>query len=141
MRVVFDTVILVRCLLDPYSWSGRLLFERNDAYEWVVSPEVVAEYLQVIRRPRLVNKYRSIEHRDLQAILAQIATATVVHPTHTPAVCRDPGDDKFLAVAKAGDARFIITEDTDLLDLANYEGVTIVTGQTFLRILDAAAIQ
>jgi|SRR5215216_831075 len=138
MRVVFDTVILVRCLLDPDSWSGRLLFEWAEAYEWVVSPEVVAEYLQVIKRPGLVDKYHSIAHRDLQAILARIATATVVHPTHTPAVCRDPGDDKFLAVAKTGGARFIITEDTDLLDMGTYEEIAIVTGQAFLRILGAA---
>jgi putative PIN family toxin of toxin-antitoxin system len=122
MRVVFDTVILVRCLLDPYSWSGRLLFERNDAYEWVVSPAIVAEYLEVIKRPRLVNKYNSIEQRDLKAILAQIATATMVHPTHVPAVCRDSGDDKFLAAAKTGNASFIVSEDKDLLALAAYEG-------------------
>jgi uncharacterized protein len=133
MRIVFDTVILVRGLLDPYSWSGRLLFERNDAYEWVVSPEIVAEYLQVIRRPRLVNKHRSIEQRDLKAILAQVATATMVHPTHISAVCRDPGDDKFLAAAKIGNASFIASEDKDLLTLVAYEGIQICTAEVLSK--------
>jgi putative PIN family toxin of toxin-antitoxin system len=133
MRVVFDTVILVRSLLDPYSWSGRLLFERNDAYEWVVSPEVVAEYLQVIRRPRLVNKYRTVGNRDLKTILAQIATATMVHPKHTPAICRDPEDDKFLAVAKTGNVSFIVSEDKDLLALVAYEGIQICTANVLLN--------
>jgi putative PIN family toxin of toxin-antitoxin system len=136
MRVVFDTVILVRCLLDPYSWSGRLLFERNDAYEWVVSPAIVAEYLEVIKRPRLVNKYNSIEQRDLKAILAQIATATMVHPTHVPAVCRDSGDDKFLAAAKTGNASFIVSEDKDLLALVAYEGVQVCTAEGLLKHID-----
>jgi uncharacterized protein len=136
MRVVFDTVILVRGLLDPYSWSGRLPFERIDAYEWVVSPEIIAEYLAVIRRPRLVNKYGSIEQRDLKTILAQIATATLVHPTHVPAVCRDPEDDKFLAAARTGSASFIVSEDKDLLTLVAYEGIQICTAEVLLKHID-----
>ncbi len=136
MRVVFDTVVLVRSLLDPYSWSGRLIFDRSDAYTWVVSPGIVAEYLEVIRRPRLVRKYRTVETRDLQTILIRIATATLVHPTHTPAVCRDHEDDKFLAAALAGNARFIVSEDKDLLDLGSYEGIQIVTAGAFLRVLE-----
>jgi uncharacterized protein len=136
MRVVFDTAILVRCLLDPYSWSGRLLFERNDAYEWVVSPAIVAEYLEVIKRPRLVNKYSSIQQRDLKAILAQIATATMVHPTHVPTVCRDSGDDKFLAAAKTGNAGFIVSEDKNLLALVAYEGIEVCTAEGLLKHID-----
>ncbi len=136
MRVVFDTVILVRCLLDPYSWSERLLFERTNAYEWVVSPAIVAEYLEVIRRPRLVNKYGSIAQRDLKAILVQIATATMVHPTHVPAVCRDPGDDKFLAAAKTGNASFIVSEDKDLLAFVAYEGIQVCTAEALLKQID-----
>jgi putative PIN family toxin of toxin-antitoxin system len=136
MRVVFDTVILGRCLLDPYSWSGRLLFERNDAYEWVGSPAIVAEYLEVIKRPRLVNKYSSIEQRDLKAILAQIATTTMVHPTHVPAVCRDSGDDKFLAAAKTSNAGFIVSEDKDLLALVACEGIQVCTAEGLLKHID-----
>ena len=137
MRVVFDTVVLVRCLLDPYSWSGKLLFDRSDTYEWIVSPEIVAEYLEVIRRPRLVDKFPTVENRDLHAILARIATASLVHPTDIPAVCRDPGDDKFLAVAKTGEASFIVSEDADLLDMETYEEAAIVTAPAFLQILES----
>ena len=136
MRVVFDTVVLVRCLLDPYSWSGKLLFDESDTYEWVVSPEIVAEYLEVIRRPRLVDKYAAVKNRDLHAILARIATATLVHPTDIPAVCRDPGDDKFLAAAVAGNVKYFITEDRDLLVVGSYEGIAILSAQAFLEVLD-----
>jgi uncharacterized protein len=133
MRIVFDTVVLVRSLLDPYGWSGTLLFDEFEAFEWVVSPEIVAEYLEVLQKPYFIAKYRPVENRDLQAILARIATAAVVHPTRILLVCRDPEDDKFLAAAQAGSARYIVSEDLDLLDLGSYEGTQIVRAEAFLQ--------
>lgn len=122
-------------LLEPSSCSGRLLFDLSDAYEWIVSPAIVSEYVEVVWRPRLVGKHQAVEGRDLEAMLARIATTTQVMPAHTPAVCRDPADDKFLAAAIAGNARFIVSEDRDLLDLGAYEDVQIVTAVAFLRLL------
>jgi uncharacterized protein len=139
MRGVFDTVILVRGLINPYSLCGRLLFDHSASYELIVSSAIVAEYLRVVNRPELVRKYHEVETRDLHAILEIIAKATVVQPADTPAVCRDPEDDKFLAAAKAGNARFIITEDLDLLDLASYEGIQIVRTEAFLLVLETHA--
>jgi uncharacterized protein len=136
MRGVFDTVILVRGLINPYSPCGRLVFDHSGSYELIVSSAVVAEYLSVVRRPELVRKYHEVETRDLPAILDIIAAATVVQPVDTPAICRDPEDDKFLAAARAGSARFIVTEDMDLLDLRSYEGIQIVRAEAFLRMLD-----
>ncbi|MBA2596949.1 MAG: putative toxin-antitoxin system toxin component, PIN family [Chloroflexia bacterium] len=135
MRIVLDTVILVRGLLDPFGWSGTLLFDRTGAYEWVVCPEIVAEYLDVIRRSNLAEKFRTIAGRDLDAVLDRIGTATLVFPTQIPAVCRDPADDKFLAAAMTGSAQFIVSEDMDLLDLGSYEGIAIVTSSRFLPTL------
>lgn len=139
MRVLFDTVVLVRGLINPGSPWGRLLFEQTNDYTWVVSPAVVDQYLEVLRRPRLVRKYRDIETRNLAAMLELIATAVVVQPAAIPAVCRDPEDDKFLAAAKAGSARFIVTEDMDLLDLGTYEGIQIVRAEAFLLVLETHA--
>jgi uncharacterized protein len=61
----------------------------------------------------------------------------VVHPAEIPAICRDPADDKILAAATTGSARFNVSEDKDLLDLASYEGIPIVTAASFLRFLDS----
>lgn len=133
MKVVLDTVILVRGLLDPFGWSGTLLFDRIGAYAWIVTDEIVAEYLDVFRRPRLAERFRTVAGRDVAAVLRLIATATVVQPTDIPSVCRDPADDKFLAAALAGSAKFIVSEDKDLLDLGSYAGCHIVTAEAFLR--------
>jgi uncharacterized protein len=69
-------------------------------------------------------------------MLELIATAVVVQPAAVPAVCRDPEDDKFLAAARAGSARFIVTEDRALLDLGRYEGIQIVRAEAFLLVLE-----
>jgi putative PIN family toxin of toxin-antitoxin system len=133
---VFDTVILVRGLINPYSLCGRLLFDHSAFYDLIVSSDIVVEYVKVINRPALVQKYHEVESRDLPAILEIVAKATMVQPVDTPAVCRDPEDDKFLAAAKAGSAEFIATEDMDLLNLGSYEGIQIVRVEAFLLILE-----
>ena len=140
MRVLFDTVVLVRGLINPGSRWGRLQFEHSSRYTWIVSPSIVDEYLEVLRRPRIVRKYRDVETRNLAAMLDLIATAVVVQPVSIPAICRDPEDNKFLAAAMAGSARFIVTEDLDLLVIGIYEKIEIISAETFLLMLKAAEL-
>lgn len=138
VRAVLDTVILVRGLMSPYSRWGRLLFDEVESYQFITSPPVLAEYLDVIRRPRLTRKYRSVAERDPQAVLDRLIRSVVVEIDEVAfvPVCRDPKDDKFLATAQAAGADYLVSEDEDLLVLREYEGTTIVDAQTFLAVLN-----
>jgi len=133
-------VVLVRGLINPGSRWGWLQFEHSSRYTWIVSPSIVDEYLEVLRRPRIVRKYRDVETRNLAAMLDLIATAVVVQPVSIPAICRDPEDNKFLAAAMAGSARFIVTEDLDLLDIGIYEKIELISAETFVLMLEAAEL-
>lgn len=133
MKIVLDSVILVRGMINPASASGRVVFDYSEGLEWIVSPEIVAEYLEVIGRPAITRKYRAASQLKLPLLLELLDLATLVKPVRVPAVCRDPGDDKFLAAALAGEASFNVSEDKDLLDLGAYEGVEVCTVETFLR--------
>lgn len=113
-----------------------LLFEWSGVYEWVVSPEIVTEYFEVLNRPRLSDRFKPREQRDLNAALALISAAVIVQPMTAPSVCRDPSDDKFLAAAEAGNADFIVSEDNDLLSLIEYKGIRICTAGVVLQELD-----
>jgi len=53
-------------------------------------------------------------------------------------VCRDPKDDPFLECALAGQARFLVSRDPDLLVLGKPFGVEIVTPRQFLGKLKRA---
>jgi len=138
VRVVFDTVIFVRALMNPSGRWGRLVFERADVYRLVVSPLVLLEVREVIRRPDLTRKYRALGGRDIDKVGGFLDRAESVDVSVVPAVSRDPKDDKFLATVKAAGAAYLVTEDEDLLVLGTYEGSRIVTAAAFLAILDAA---
>lgn len=132
--VVFDTVVYVRGLLGPYSICGRIIFEYADRYTLATAEPLVRELINVTHRPALTRRFSTLPERDLAATLSILSDATVVEiDERTIAkVCRDPNDDKFLAVALAANARFLVSEDKDLLDLQEYEGVSIVDASTFL---------
>ena len=136
MRVVFDTVVFVRSLLNPYSQAGRLVFAHADDYALLLSEPLVREILDVLQRPEITRKIRAVANMDMGRLLDLFSQAEVVEPATILPVCRDPNDDKVLATAVAGGVDVIVSADKDLLDLAAYQGITIVDVATFLGILE-----
>lgn len=136
IRVVFDTNVFVRSLINPYGIWGRLVFQRADRYQLIVSEAIIREILEVLNRPEITRKYRSIATRDLRAILDFLAAAEAVEVVDTPALSCDPKDDKFLATADASNAEYLVSEDEDLLALKEYAGTKIVRATDFLAILE-----
>src|SRR5262249_39017905 len=121
--VVFDTVVFVRGLINPRSVWGRLLFRYYDRYALAFSQPLVIELLDVLRRPEVHRKFRTVAGLDLRRILQIIGEAPWVDVTDVPLVSRDPKDDKFLATARAAGAAYLVSEDQDLLVLGHCEGI------------------
>lgn len=138
VRVVFDTVVFVRALLNRRSQWSRLVFDRGANYRLLVSPETLQEALQVLHRPELVRRFTKFPGRDAAALIDLLHLAEVVDVDlgAFPRVCRDPKDDKFLATARAADAQYLVSEDEDLLVLREYEGRLIINAESFLGVLD-----
>jgi uncharacterized protein len=136
VRVVFDTMVFVRCLLNPRSLWGRLVIHYGHAYELVLSQPVLTEILEVIERPEVKAKYRFLDEFGPQQLLTLLQDVEVVTVGDIPTASRDPKDNKFLATATAGRAAYLVSEDRDLLDLETYEGVEIVTAAAFLRLIE-----
>jgi predicted nucleic acid-binding protein len=53
----------------------------------------------------------------------------------TPALSRDPDDDKIIDCAFRAGADFIVSGDNDLLVLQKYKGVYIVTPAEYLNLV------
>jgi putative PIN family toxin of toxin-antitoxin system len=138
--VVFDTMVFVRALLNPYGIWGRLIHTYGDAYTLYLSQPVLHEIVEVLARPEIIRKYQT-RGRDPSALLAILSRVDLIELDAIPAVCRDPKDDKFLATARAAGAQYLVSEDQDLLVLKEYEGTQIIDATTFLRILDAGQRQ
>jgi predicted nucleic acid-binding protein len=56
----------------------------------------------------------------------------VMDPVDASPPCRDPRDNKFLALALIADADAIISSDNDLLTLHPWRGIPILTPTLFL---------
>ncbi|MCA9878578.1 MAG: putative toxin-antitoxin system toxin component, PIN family [Thermomicrobiales bacterium] len=133
MKLVLDTVVLVRALIHPAGRPGQLVHQ----CEWVVSPEIAAEYVDVMSRPRLARKFSAGPWRSRAIVENIIGRATSVTPKSIPAICRDPSDDKFLAAALTANADYIVSEDLDLLSLGSYEGIPSCDTRAMIDILTA----
>lgn len=136
LRVVLDTVVFVRALLNPKSRCGRLFFEKVGDYELVVSPEIIKEVLEVIRRPEIMSKSSHFNEVNFQHVLACFGDADVIEPSEEIGVCRDPADDKFIECALAARAQYIVSEDNDLKAIKQFRGISVIDSTEFLRILD-----
>ena len=136
LRVVFDTVIFVRALINPYGLWGRLVFQNRGRYELVISPPTVRELLDVIHRPEVARRFRTLANLDVRQVLELIEQARVVTFDDVPQIARDAKDDVFLATAAAARADYLVSEDNDLLVLGVHGNVKIVTAADFLDLLD-----
>jgi putative PIN family toxin of toxin-antitoxin system len=135
IRVVIDTVGFVRAMMGPTSAWGELVFRRSHQFETVLSNQMLIEIERVLLYPKVVRKLKSPSAASRSALDAAITGATIAEVTNVPAICRDPGDDIVLATALAGEAAFILSEDNDLLDMIEYQGMQIVNGMQLLEIL------
>ena len=138
MRVVIDTVVFVRALMNSGSISGVLL-DRAPEFTILTSDQLRKEVMEVVQRPELQRRLtRMADLPPVDRVIAYLSTAIIVPEHATVAVCRDPKDDKFFACAAAGDADYIVSEDDDVLAIAEYEGARTIRAAAFLELLDAA---
>ena len=139
MRVVLDTVVFVRSLINPFSRCGRIVFDHYQRYQLHLSRPVLEEILEVLQRPELTARFRSLPGLDFQAVIGLLAQAEMAEVGELPPLSRDPKDDKFLATAEAAAANYLVSEDEDLRVLGEYQGTQIVNCQEFLTILEQGA--
>jgi putative PIN family toxin of toxin-antitoxin system len=133
--VVIDTQIILRAAIKVNSLSNRILVDLRDRYELIFSAEIRAELADVLSRPKLRAKYKTITDERAAELLALFDAGTLVEPPDIPPTSRDPKDDKFLAAAAESKADYLVSEDNDLLTLKTHGTTRIVNALDFLQIL------
>ncbi len=142
MRCILDTNVLVSHALLPdpvprHYDAVRRCVETARGGVLLFSAATLEELRAVLRRPAF-DRHRGRAERE--AWLAGIeGAATLVEPAAVAPLCRDPGDDKFLALADAGRADLLVTEDRDLLVLGRVGGTRILRPAAFVAALPAVA--
>jgi putative PIN family toxin of toxin-antitoxin system len=97
----------------------------------LVCRETFAEFRKVLSYPKFRLAPLEIAALIENELLPFVEVAEEVEPVE--GVCRDPHDDKFLAVAASGRAAYLVTGDRDLLVLGEYKGCQVVGLAEFLE--------
>ncbi|WP_431855795.1 putative toxin-antitoxin system toxin component, PIN family [Azospirillum sp.] len=136
-RFVLDTNVLVSAALLPeggvrrYEPTRLCVEAARGSGVLLVSDSTLAELREVLLRPAF-DRFKP--RPDREAFLAAIAAeAERVEPAEEQRLCSDPDDDKFLAVALAGDADVLLTEDKAVLALKTVGRTRILRPIAFLK--------
>lgn len=129
MRVVIDTNVFVSSFFGGNPRKIIDLWKRGQV-TLCLSGAVLDEYLEVLRR-------FGLPEGNLESLLSLFAKGVhILFTTKVPSlrvVTQDPDDDKFVACAVALNAEAVITGDRALGAVGQYQGITIVTPEQFLR--------
>lgn len=136
MRIVADTNVIVSGLF----WKGPshqiLNLARREILELATTAELPADPADVLSRDVFAHRLLKIGATVDEAVHGYAAIAKLVQPiTIAPTVRRDPDDDAVLACAVAAAANMIVSGDSDLLQIAEFEGIRIVPPASALTII------
>lgn len=129
-RVVFDTSTLVSAALRVDSVPSLAFRKALAGCELCASDETLRELEAVLSRPKFDRYLDRDERAAFVELYKTCITSCEVHEVVDD--CRDPRDNKFLALAISCTASVLVTSDRDLLDLHPYREVAIMSPADFL---------
>ncbi len=135
---VLDSVVLVSALLTPSGVASAVIRQaREGVFSCCLSDEILNETQRVlIETPRLRQRFTYTDE-DVGAFILSLRAAAHFITDISPltGVVRDPNDDMVIACAVAADSAYVVSRDEDLLSLGEYEGITMITPETFMEVL------
>ena|ERR1700692_3255956 len=105
-RVVIDTNVLVSALLNEHGAEAAVLFTVADKkLIWCLSPAILNEYQEVLRRP----KFSHLSEVYRTALLRLAAEAEQVTPSFILKESPHEPDNRFLECAETVQADYLVT--------------------------------
>ena len=123
-KVILDTNLWISFLITKnYSFIDK--FVENQKVTLIFSKELIQEFLTVATRPKF-QKY--FTDQDIQKLLRSFDNfAIIIETTSNIEICRDFKDNFLLNLAIDSKADFLVTGDSDLLELKKIEKTKILT--------------
>lgn len=134
-RVVLETSVLVSAALRIASVPHRALQQALATCVICASLETLDELECVLDRKKSDRYLDRATRRAFTKLVRHHARLFAVEETALTALepsCRDPDDNKFLALAQLAEADVLVTSDDDLRVPSPWNGIAIVTPDTFL---------
>ena len=130
IKVVIDTNLFISFLIGKklQGLKGLLVDFR---IELMFAEQNIQELRIVTQRPKFKKHFKSADLDDLIDLIKTIGKVYIIKDI--PDVCRDPKDNYLLELARKSKADFIVTGDSDLLDIGKYKGTRILAIKEFER--------
>ena len=124
IRLVIDVNVWISTMLSSdFRHRIDVIFDPGE-YCLLVSKELFDELDDAVRKPYPAKRIVRSEYEKLVLLLKTDAELVDVHSTVE--ICRDPKDNYLLALAKDGNADYLITGDKDLRVLKEFGKTKIV---------------
>ena len=124
IRLVVDANVWISSLMSP-GFQIRLEIVFGAEFHLLASDELFEELDETAQKPKVAKKITRSDYEKLVSRLLSIAELIDVHSVID--TCRDPEDDYLLALAKDGNADYLITGDLDLQVMKTFGKTKIVS--------------
>ncbi|MBI5198437.1 MAG: putative toxin-antitoxin system toxin component, PIN family [Nitrospirae bacterium] len=125
---VFDTNVLIAAIITEGICSKLLHRARMGEFSLVSSPFIMKELRRILSKKfRLPQEELALAMEPISEAISQV----IEHNLKITDICRDTDDDNIIACAVAAKADYLVTGDSDLLEIKKYHGVKIITPRDF----------
>ena len=137
MRVVFDTNVIITSLMTRQSHAATLIQLWEDGQiELLISQASFGELQRVVKYPKVRSRIAKPDE-EIEKFITLIKDNCIFQE---PAIkinliAEDPTDNKYIELAVAGDAKYIVTGDQFILKYEQYQGIHFVTPAEFLSLI------
>lgn len=129
MKVVIDCNVLISAGLT--AGTCRAVIQTALAHcRIVMSPDILAEYQDVVSRPKFARVYDKLDGFMLD--MARVAEFVYPEPMHYP--LPDPKDLPYLLAALASGAKYLVTGNSNDFPADVCTGVDVLTPAAFIQL-------
>lgn len=147
-KAVFDCMVFLQGAMratGPAADCFRLI--DVGIVDLCLSSEVLVEIREVLARPTLQKQHKSLSPEKVERFMAEVVAKASLIESVPPvfSYARDPKDEKYVNLAVAASAQYLVSRDKDLLELMDqdfpdavdfrkrFPGITVVDPVAFLR--------
>jgi putative PIN family toxin of toxin-antitoxin system len=138
MKVVLDTNVVVSAFLSPDGVPAKILEHlRNDIFQLLISPPILDEYRRALMYKRVQDRH-GLSADEIDGAMRDLGGASIcLNPaTAISIVESDADDNKFFECAVEGNANYIVSGDSAVQRVREYQGIQVLSPALFLALLE-----
>ena len=129
MKIVIDTNVVISGTFFggfPRKILEAVVNNKVDAY---ANTKIIKEYSDIVKE-MIVDKGGKLDENILSPFIEKL---NLVKPVSKIKISRDKDDDKFIECAIDSKALYVVSGDKDLLDIVEFQNISIITAKDFFN--------